>query len=123
MAELKEFTVERSGKRALRFKGEVLASVRSKEDRGRWQEIGIYRVGEPGSGRYVAEIVERTNWQGEQDSHEAYICNSPEEVLEVLTESDPEYEGETFISNLVKEAIEEAAKTELAFKDLLVEDI
>lgn len=123
MAELKEFTVERSGKRALRFKGEVLAGVRSKEDHGRWQEIGIYRVGEPGSGRYVVEIVGMTNWQGEQDSHEAYICNSPEEVLEVLTESDPEYEGETFISNLVKEAIEEAAKTELAFKDLLVEDI
>ena len=123
MAELKEFTVERSGKRAIRFKGEVLAGVRSREEYGRWQEIGIYRVGEPGSGRYVAEIVERTNWQGEQDCHRAHICNSPEEVLEVLTEPDPEYEGETFISNLVKKAIEEATKTEPAFKDLLVEDI
>lgn len=123
MAELKEITIERSGKRAIRFKGEVLAGVRSKEDCGRWQEIGIYRVGEPGSGRYVAEIVEMTNWQGEQDSHEAYICNSPEEVLEVLTEPDPDHEGEIFISNLVKRAIEEAAKSEPAFKDLLIEDI
>lgn len=123
MAELKEFTVERSGKRALRFKGEVLAGVRNEEDCGRWQEIGIYRVGEPGSGRYVAEIVGRTRWEGERDSHEAYICNSLEEVLQVLTEPDPDHEGEIFISNLVKRAIEEAAKSDPAFKDLLVEDI
>lgn len=84
-----QIKLKRDGKPALRFRGELLAEVRSIPDSaaggaysgepGRWLELALYRTS---GGNYVCQRVGRTRWVGEHDRFEAQLCRSPDEVFQ-----------------------------------------
>ncbi len=120
--ETKQFTVTRDGKKDLSFTGVHIAVASDHEHQGpqntRWSEIDIYRTD---SGKYVVAQVYRTRWQGEEDSHRADVCESPADVLELLSWEDEE--GNNGISNMAKEALEAAAENDSAFEGLTTEEV
>ena len=84
------YTLERDGLPPLRFDGVLLAESGTSPDRarrdwsgatGRWSELRLYRTR---AGKYVCEVVSRTQWQGERDAHRVETCDTPEEVTEVF---------------------------------------
>jgi len=99
---MKEFTVTRDGDRDLRFTGEKVASVSGRANSGpdsnRWSEIRIYLTA---AGAYVAQRVQRTLWEGEEDTADAAVCETPRSVRGFLTYDD-------VLSDLAKEALTEA---------------
>lgn len=87
-------TIERNGKPDLQFNGERVASTSNSPDRGhsdwsgetgRWTALSLYRTD---SGKYVCHRVERTQWQGERDTHTAAVCDSVDGVREFFGYSD-----------------------------------
>ncbi|MCZ8158310.1 MAG: hypothetical protein O9256_00195 [Rhizobiaceae bacterium] len=83
-----KLTVERDGEPALTFTGVQIASARSFGDRGhpdfsgstgRWTVLKLYRTK---GGKLVAERIERTQWQGEEDQHEGIVCETEPEIVE-----------------------------------------
>lgn len=117
--EMKTFSVKRDGLRDLRFKGEKLAFASGRwtngVERNRWSERRLYKTA---SGKYVVHSAYRTCWQGESDSDDAVVCDSPQEVYDFLIG-----ENDGRLSLLAKELLEEAAKKERVFSDLLVEEV
>ena len=84
---MQEFTVKQTEGRALKFKGEKLASAETTANNasgkysgstGRWTE---YHLWQTSGGNYVGKIIHRTQWQGEHDLHEAKLLKSPQEVF------------------------------------------
>lgn len=95
MEELRTITLERTGKRPLRFTGVAIWEWRSSPDRasvhysgspGRWRRITVYRTRD---GRAVVHDQHRTNWQGEQDQADAAVFASLEAVLDYLEAACP----------------------------------
>jgi plasmid replication initiation protein len=85
----------------VRFEGTKLADVSSRSNSGgRWTEITIFRTK---GGRWIAQIVGRTQWQGEHDRHAVKIVETEAELVEALRD---EYEGH--LGWLAKEALEAA---------------
>jgi len=89
-SKVKQFTIKRTGERSLRFAGRLVAEAESSpnnahpswsRETGRWTELRLYRTA---GGKYVAEQVHRTQWQGESDSHAARVCRTDPEVVEFL---------------------------------------
>lgn len=79
---MKTYTLNRDGDRNVRFTGEKLAAVTSKDyNSNRWTEIDIYRTAK---GKLVAHIVYRTQWQGENDRSSVVICDSEDTLVESL---------------------------------------
>lgn len=66
MATMQEFRLKRTGQMPLAFTGRRLAVAGGKNfagrDQVRWYELAIY---ETAGGRYVLEVVYRTEWRGE----------------------------------------------------------
>jgi len=118
---VEQFIVRRDGEKDLKFRGEVLASVNNQwiagRDQDRWKEITIYKTE---SGKYVVAIIHRTCWEGEVDRFKAEICETAENVYKALLSDEPI--GEV-LSNLAKEALEEAAAKDEAFNAVLFEEV
>ncbi|MCL4473881.1 MAG: hypothetical protein M1455_08090 [Actinobacteria bacterium] len=119
---MQKYRVRRDGKKDLSFTGINIAEASDHEHQGpqntRWSEIEIYKTD---SGKYVVAQVYRTRWQGEEDSHRAEVCESPADVLELLSWEDED--GNNGISNMAKEALETAAENDSAFEGLTTEEV
>lgn len=119
---MESITLERTGERNLRFKGKMLGSASSHRINGveqnRWTEYEIYKTE---TGKYVVAISSITCWQGEVNSYQVEVCNTPEEVYNFLTDSDGY--GYCLLSNQAKKALEEAAEKEPELERVLVEEI
>lgn len=80
---MQQHTIERDGERPLRFTGELVAADDSHEHSGpasnRWIELRLYRTK---AGKFVAQRVGRTCWQGERDRHEAQVCTDQAAAVE-----------------------------------------
>jgi hypothetical protein len=68
-----EVRLERTGKAALRFRGELVAEASShfapgRQERTRWHELRLYRTD---GGRHILAIGYQTRWQGEHAHSEA----------------------------------------------------
>lgn len=84
-----EYSIERDNERALKFKGEILASAASSANQamgssysgstGRWKELTLYKTQ---AGKFICEQVECTQWQGERNRHKGAVCDSVEQVIE-----------------------------------------
>ena len=118
----KRFKVSRDGDKDLSFTGVLISSSSDFEYQGpqnsRWSEIRIYRTD---SGKYVVAQVYRTQWQGEEDSHRADVCESAAAVLELLSWEDED--GNSGISNMAKGALEAAAENDSAFEGITLEEV
>ncbi len=81
--------VERDNGRNLSFSGELIAKASSSDNRamgsswsgetGRWQVLRLYKTAR---GKYVAQRINRTRWQGDRDTSEAVICENEGQVIE-----------------------------------------
>jgi hypothetical protein len=85
---MKEIIVKQTVGRALKFKGEKVASAETSADRasgiysgstGRWTEYHLWKTS---GGNYVGKQIHRTQWQGEDDAHEAKLLKSEKEVFD-----------------------------------------
>lgn len=74
---MKQYRIDRDGKRALSFRGEELAGVREEVGTGHFLRLAIYRTA---GGRYVCEREWITQWQNERDSSEAIVCDTVAQV-------------------------------------------
>lgn len=86
MSEMR-FILERTGFRPVVFEGEELgrwetspnnASPRYSGAPGRWTELYLYRTAK---GRYVVHLVRHTAWDGEEDTAEVVVFDTPEEAV------------------------------------------
>lgn len=76
-------TLTRDDARDVRFSGEEIASVSSRDPvsgprNTRWTELTLYRTA---SGRLVCSEVGRTQWQGEHDRHRVYIADDGADLV------------------------------------------
>ena len=75
----------RDGQKDIKLRGVELSEVSSKWHRGeaqnRWTEISLYKSC---SGKLVAYVCGRTQWQGEQDRHAVHVCETQEELINDL---------------------------------------
>lgn len=86
---MEKITVERDNDRNLVFTGELIAKVSSSDDRamgssysgetGRWQILKLYKSK---SGKFIAQRISRTRWQGERDTYTAKVCSNHDEIVE-----------------------------------------
>lgn len=72
------FTLERDNDRDIRFKGELIATARSRESGGRWTELALYKTQ---GGTFICHQIGRTMWGRERDRFSAAICRSNEEII------------------------------------------
>ncbi len=72
----------------IRFKGELIAEVSSSANNasgsysgatGRWTELKLYRTT---GGRYVAQSVGHTQWQGEHTRYSTVVCETAADVID-----------------------------------------
>jgi hypothetical protein len=86
-AETKEYVIKRTGKKDLALYGVKLAEVDNREVDGprnsRWRYLALYQtVGE----RFVVEESHLTQWQGEEDRHDAAVFETLEAVVDHFAE-------------------------------------
>jgi hypothetical protein len=83
-----KFTIERDNDRDLNFTGEIIGSASSSpnnassnysRETGRWSELNLYKTA---GGKFVAQSIGRTQWQGEHDRYSAMVCNTEAEVVD-----------------------------------------
>lgn len=91
---MENFEIVRDNDTTLAFDGELLAKVSSNPNNaygnsysgevGRWQILALYKTQ---GGKFICERINRTQWQGERDSHAAKVCTSNKEVIEFFGHS------------------------------------
>lgn len=91
---MENFEIVRDNDTTLAFDGELLAKVSSNPniaygnsysgEVGRWQILALYKTQ---GGKFICERINRTQWQGERDSHAAKVCTSNKEVIEFFGHS------------------------------------
>lgn len=107
-----EFSIERDGQKDLKFKGVKLASVdNQRHDDTRWTEKELYRTD---GGKYVYVVVNKTRWQGETDTHEAYVFADADALRSEIADG-PEMAG------LTRELLTDAALSDDALDGLTEE--
>ena len=115
---MEKFTVVRTGKRDLSFTGQLLAEVSSRwvagQGQSRWTELKLYKTDK---GQYVLNTEHISQWQGEDYRSEIDIFCFAVEVIEAAFD----IHGE--MSNMDKELLQEAAKSDAAFQDAWVEEL
>lgn len=86
----RKFLLNRSGDRALSFRGRKLAQSGEQGTQGeakdRWHTITVYHTE---SDRFVAYIEYHATWEGEEEWSSAYVANSAEDLVKDLQEHDP----------------------------------
>jgi len=115
----KTFEIERHGQLPLRFRGEVIADVTSKEydDQERWQEVWIYRTE---SGRWVTETLGCTIVPGEITFRHVAVCDTPSEVRESLYRK---VHNKRHFSKYAIAALEDAAEQDRELTEALYEPV
>lgn len=87
---MQTITLPRSGQAPLQFTGDQVAESGSRDTKGpcqtRWHEMVVYRAE---SGKLVLAIEYKTQWQGEHDRFQAWVCETPAGLRERLAEVDP----------------------------------
>lgn len=84
---MEKYKLERTGLPPLSFEGQLLAEAEGqRRNENRWHEIRAYQTK---GGRYVLEIVYRTQWQGETDHHWVIDAESPKALTEGVKEYNP----------------------------------
>ncbi|MDP3279946.1 MAG: hypothetical protein U1D41_05730 [Nitrosomonas sp.] len=91
---MEQFEIVKDNGPALAFDGELLAKVSSNPnvaygssysgETGRWQVLALYKTQ---GGKFICERINRTQWQGERDSHNAKVCLNHGEVIEFFGHS------------------------------------
>ena len=114
--DIEEITINRTGQPPLRFKGEKIGkgSTWQASKCTRWTVVEIYKTS---GGKYVAEVVHRTQWEGESDRREATSKATPAEVIEWLRGD------EDRLGKASQEAVEQAAKSDPAFAEVWQERV
>lgn len=83
-----QHTVQRDGDRDIEFDGELIAQAETSSNNaspdysgstGRWTELKLFQTK---AGKFVASRVNRTQWQGERDTHEAAVCDNEADAVE-----------------------------------------
>lgn len=83
---MKTIIIERDGKRALKFDGELLADVSSTDsafsvdfsgEMGRWQTFLVYRSY---TDKFICQRIDYTCWQGERDRFSAAAFSTLDEI-------------------------------------------
>ena len=79
--------IERTGQRSLEFEGEQLAETSTKnhagKERNRWHELSVWKTQ---SGKFVAAVSYRTQWEGEAGYDDALVFDSLEQVATLFEE-------------------------------------
>jgi EXLDI family protein len=114
------YKIRRDGERALAFTGRIIGSADDKDHNStRWTTVTIYRTE---SGRVVAKVHDRTQWQGESDHVRADSFGTVLEAINYLRNSG-DYDIEGYLSASAQEAIEDAAKNDEEFATAFTETI
>jgi hypothetical protein len=74
---METYTLDIDNEPNLRFNGELLASIASDNEAGRWTELELYRTQ---AGKFVCHQVGRTQWDGEVDRYTGKVCDTLQEV-------------------------------------------
>lgn len=92
---IKTYTIERTGRRPLRFTGELIASSdTSCHDDTRWTVAKVYRrpyrdwPDQSETRGYVLAVSHMTRWEGESDRHDAILCDTAGELAAAIEELD-----------------------------------
>ncbi len=83
------FQIEIDDAPDIKFSGDLIAKASSSPDTamgssysgstGRWTKLRLYKTK---GGKFVCEKVEKTQWQGERDTHLGKVCQSINGVFE-----------------------------------------
>jgi len=88
---MEEITLDRTGDRPLKFRGELIAEGDSQiiqgSDHNRWHELALYRHED--RERYILAIGYRTQWQGEAAHDDVFVCLSAAEACEIIRSTLP----------------------------------
>lgn len=114
------YKIRRDGERALAFTGRIIGQADDKNHNStRWTTVTIYRTA---SGRIVAKVHDRTQWQGESDHVRADSFLTAAGAISYLRNSG-DYDIEGYLSPEAQEAIEDAAKNDEEFASAFTETI
>ena len=114
------YKIRRDGERALAFSGRIIGQADNKDHNStRWTTVTIYRTA---SGRIVAKVHDRTQWQGESDHVRADSFKTVSEAIGYLRHAD-EDNYDANLSSAAQEAIEDAAKNDEEFSSAFTETI
>jgi EXLDI family protein len=114
------YKIRRDGERALAFSGRIIGQADNKDHNStRWTNVTIYRTA---SGRIVAKVEDRTQWQGESDHVRADSFSTASGAIGYLRHAD----GDNYDSDLsasAQEAIEDAGQNDEEFASAFTENI
>jgi EXLDI family protein len=114
------YKIRRDGERALAFTGRIIGQADDKDHNStRWTTVTIYRTA---SGRVVAKVEDRTQWQGESDHVRADSFSTATGAISYLRHADGDY-YDANLSSAAQEAIEDAAKNDAEFASAFTETI
>jgi EXLDI family protein len=114
------YKIRRDGERALAFSGRIIGQADDKNHNStRWTTVTIYRTA---SGRVVAKVEYRTQWQGESDHVRADSFATAAGAIGYLRNSG-DYDIEGYLSPAAQEAIEDASKNDEEFASAFTETI
>ena len=114
------YKIRRDGERALAFSGRIIGQGSDwTHNSTRWTTVTIYRTE---SGRVVAKVHDRTQWQGESDHVRADSFATASGAIGYLRHADGDnYDAD--LSSAAQEAIEDAAKNDEEFATAFTETI
>ena len=97
-ATVQEYRLRRDGLPPLTFQGEMVLERSNRwvsgREKTRWHVVRVYRTLR---GRWVLEVVYRTLWQGELDSHQVRVLDDLEGLRQAVEDLVPEdLRGEVF---------------------------
>jgi EXLDI family protein len=128
MSEMKQYDLERTKGRSVKFEGEEIAEAggqwRHGKEQNRWTTLTLYRTK---AGKYVLAKDYYTQWQGEQNDHQVTVCQDAHAVLAALCSGEADYalpeNPDEELGELESELLREAAKADSAFSKTAVEEV
>ncbi len=101
-SDMKEFEITNDNGPNIAFKGEQIASASSATEKStRWTKMKLFKTA---SGKFVAQTIGVSQWQGEETRYKAAVCETEADVINFLGYSDTAKEiyGEADIDATVK---------------------
>jgi len=91
MDETTDHSLPRTGQVPLAFRGALLAAASGEgyaddPKDPRWHEVAVYRTA---GGAYVGHVRYRSNYKGEVDHDECFICESARDIADTLGDIEP----------------------------------
>jgi hypothetical protein len=90
-----KIVLTQTGDAPVKFSGKLITSVGGRFFRGkdvnRYYVLELYRADE--GGKYVLSLSYQTQWEGESEWHDVFICQSESEVRQRLLKWNPIIEG------------------------------